>query len=103
MCLPAGRKRASPDVAKDAKKADAKRRKSAKGAKQQQQQEEAEAEEDADAPEAEEEPDVAAAAADADVSEDGNDDAAGVLCRTAVYCLQSCPADISGLTEFSCF
>lgn len=74
--LHAGRKRHSPDVAKDAKKSDAKRRKSSKGKQQQEEADEEEAGSDSDA-------DVAAAADadmdDAAVSEDGDADA-GVLC-----------------------
>jgi cobalamin biosynthesis protein CobT len=67
--LDAGRKRASPDVAKDGKKSDAKRRKSSKG-KQQEAADEEEAGSDSEA-------DVAAAADadgkdDAAVSEDGD-------------------------------
>lgn len=65
--LDAGRKRASPDVAKDGKKADAKRRKSSKGKQEAADEEEAGSDSDAD---------VAAADADdkddAAVSEDGD-------------------------------
>jgi hypothetical protein len=106
VAVPAGRKRASPDVAKDSRKADTKRRKSSKGAKQQQKEEEEDEEQqEEDAPASDADVDVAAAA-DADASEDGgadvDADAGGIGSCRMVLTLDSPCSDSPAWGVVSC-
>lgn len=97
----AGRKRASPDVAKDSRKADTKRRKSSKGAKQQQKEEEDEEQQEEDAPASDADVDVAAAA-DADASKDGDADAGGINSCSMVLTSDSPCSDSPAWGVVSC-